>query len=651
MVFQECIKQIDSSLLSESFAIKIGKKGQLLILNNKNTPISSIPKEEAISLYGKVYKAVTAAGGYSQINKFGFAYDFCDCAQYVASKLVNLIKKDGLHCGCNAHPFAKNPLMYKVTVSFFSYSVSFDINVAPCMSDDNDRHSFCEKALSVAISTLKRLKLDQNLIKDDLKNQIKKDLLLSAVEGLANEGFDEPRLSTNANTISFTFNEMICHAKTPNTNKCFGDMFIAQEKESYKYINIPRFSAKFRDNISEQGFVSDLTSYIAKHIRQQEKFLVASSVNISSAVRVKEEKARKEYNKKASLLLVGAKHKKIANNPVIYVIPKNNIFLYDYGCFSVRYNKEKDSAVLNWSESAKSAMMGSPEEERAKAMINKFFKDTNVGICPAERKFKGLLSSGERKVTVQYYNFQSTFKIQSVDCRSLDEWEQSVIVPIKNAIDNLKEKYVAEIRKTEERMTVFKNSFLSAAIYGIVKANEQCITANAVADLLRGTKIFLNITPVKTPECGTMNAISKEDIVGEIDHMFHEGLLNQILRKGEFAKYYLLKCNMAYTYEINPPKKLSATAVNRLRAAGQKLSDVESESLVLYFKNQNALKPGDYMLMLKLLSDRFMILRTETAAEVFKDCPDEVRDFILMKIETLDDKHLIKAYKALVSDK
>ena len=52
--------------------------------------------------------------------------------------------------------------------------------------------------------------------------------------------------------------------------------------------------------------------------------------------------------------------------------------------------------------------------------------------------------------------------------------------------------------------------------------------------------------------------------------------------------------------------------------------------------------------MFKLLSDSFVILKAKTVAEVFKDCPDEIREFISMKMETLDNKYLIKAYKTII---
>lgn len=647
MIFDKCIDQIDSKLRDKAFAIRIGKQGKLLVLDSNGSPIKNIPKDTAISSCGSAYQMIADMGNNVKIKKFGFQYERGSCMQYVSSKLMNLIQKDGLYCRCSVDCSDKSPFMYNVSVFLFSYTLSCKVNVEPYVVSSDDRNTFCEKATKAALDALKNLEVNIDLVKESLINRAKSDCLSSAMDYLDDEGFKKSRINADK-TIFFTFNNMSCCCKSFVSDKCFEEMFIVQEDECYKYINSPRFTFKFKDDMSRPDFEKHLASCIAENLKQQEYFPIIPVPDIPAAVVERANKARNSYNKAASVLLVGTDGRGLIDKPKAYISPQNGSFLYDYGCFTIKYDKKKKTAALRWSEQAKAKMERTPAEKQARAMINKLLKDSRISIYPADKRFKGLLSEGDRKISVQYCDLKYTIVVHAADCRFLSEWEKSVIVPIEDSIDKLKKKGASIAKETEERMTVFKNSFLSSAIYNAVKANEACITANAVVSLLRGTKVALSADVVKTPESGTMNFLSKEDIVCEIDHMLHSGLLNSQARKGEFTTYYLLKCNKIYDYKMNTPKKLLSTSVTQLKTLEHKLSDVESESLILYFKDKETLKAGDYALMFKLLSDSFIILKAKTVAEVFKGCPDEIKEFISMKMEALDNRHLIKAYKAII---
>ena len=248
-----------------------------------------------------------------------------------------------------------------------------------------------------------------------------------------------------------------------------------------------------------------------------------------------------------------------------------------------------------------------------------------------------------------------------------DSFENSVTAWRKTLAKNIKEieqefEKLEEKRKTAfvDRYRLYVDSFLVRDIVKVIQANESYITANAVIQVLRGTKVTLNADIEYADEYGAYSWTDVDTIQNCIVRLSREHMLDTKELKGTYGRFEILKINASFkndlaeigtiAHEIDHTwsKKIEYNIQKKIHEK-QPLSDPEAEK---YFERHILAVPQEdpaaYMEMFALLPNRAVVEKqADKIKEKFSDAPEIVKQYAKMRISQSTDIKEKKIMKQL----
>lgn len=140
------------------------------------------------------------------------------------------------------------------------------------------------------------------------------------------------------------------------------------------------------------------------------------------------------------------------------------------------------------------------------------------------------------RVTLRGYQFQ-TPPFQA----SIPAWKKNLEKHVKAIDAELNRLTEEEEAKFRTRYRIFFDSLLARDILGFIIANERYITANAVAQAMRGTAIALDTAIKQTDGCGRYRLVDADEIKGVIKILTRLAFLQTVSLKGTFGTFEILK--------------------------------------------------------------------------------------------------------------
>lgn len=126
-----------------------------------------------------------------------------------------------------------------------------------------------------------------------------------------------------------------------------------------------------------------------------------------------------------------------------------------------------------------------------------------------------------------------------------DEYEKAVRELFAAAVRDLQQAIAAKMRENRDKCwQIYENTLsdpLDMAILHYVDVNNDYVTATAIQQALRGTKIQLLANLTATDDCGRFNMLPGAEIVGEISRLERNGSLYAHILSGTYGDYALVK--------------------------------------------------------------------------------------------------------------
>ena len=156
----------------------------------------------------------------------------------------------------------------------------------------------------------------------------------------------------------------------------------------------------------------------------------------------------------------------------------------------------------------------------------------------------GILA-GDTRVTFECD--QERVELQFVMPKTEDNtaYEKAVRELFATAVRDLQQAIAAKMRGNRDKYWSIYEQILSdpldMAILHYVDANNDYVTATAIQQALRGTKIQLLADLTSTDDCGRFNMLPGTEIVGEIARLERNGSLHDHIISGTYGDYALVK--------------------------------------------------------------------------------------------------------------
>lgn len=266
---------------------------------------------------------------------------------------------------------------------------------------------------------------------------------------------------------------------------------------------------------------------------------------------------------------------------------------------------------------------------------------------------------GETCVELQTHNFSIPYTIQVPSWKeSVPNWRKALKKAIKDMEEalvkkevDLKNKFVqqysaARLSYSAKGVINFFSSELYRDIVETVRLNEKYITENAVAQILRGTKVGLNTTIVYPEEAGRYNCFDNEKIRIAIRQLQGAGLMTSTTLKGTYGRYDILKMTekgrlfLVYFYFAEIKPKIDG-------------NDREFEE---YFERKVKKEPvpsaATCISMLDAAKRKeFIAFNRELYINYLSSAPDEFFTYLKMRIQMETDAFAKKVLKELMETK
>lgn len=261
------------------------------------------------------------------------------------------------------------------------------------------------------------------------------------------------------------------------------------------------------------------------------------------------------------------------------------------------------------------------------------------------------------RVTLWGYQFKTPpFQV------SVPAWKKNLEKHVKAIDAELNHLAEEEKRKFRTRYQIFFDSLLARDILEFIIANERYITANAVAQAMRGTTIALDTAIKQTDGCGRYRLIDADEIKGMVKTLTRLAFLQPVSLKGTYGTFEILKVSTALLAAIDRlreaikvedvawSKKEEEEIRKKIRENGE-MTDLEAEKYLIHvILKADASDVPAFTDLVSLLSNTAVTARYE---EEIRDCakrmPDIVRQFVKLRRAQSEDLAEKKRLKLLLS--
>ena len=259
------------------------------------------------------------------------------------------------------------------------------------------------------------------------------------------------------------------------------------------------------------------------------------------------------------------------------------------------------------------------------------------------------------RVTLRGYQFKTpSFQI------SVPAWKKNLEKHVKAIDTELNRLAEEEEKKFRTRYRIFFDSLLARDILEFIIANERYITANAVAQAMRGTAIALDTAIKKTDGCGRYRLIDADEIKGMVKTLTRLAFLQPVSLKGTFGTFEILKVSATLSMDIDrlreATKAEAATwsekeeeKIREKIRGNVEMTDLEAEKYLIHvILKADASNVPAFTDLVSLLSNTAMTARHE---DEIRDCakrmPDIVRQFVKIRHSQSEDLAEKKRLKLL----
>ena len=260
------------------------------------------------------------------------------------------------------------------------------------------------------------------------------------------------------------------------------------------------------------------------------------------------------------------------------------------------------------------------------------------------------------RVTLRGYQFK-TPSFQA----SVPVWKKNLEKHVKAIDAELNRLTEEEEEKFRTRYRIFFDSLLARDILEFIIANERYITANAVAQAMRGTTIALDTAIKQTDGCGRYRLIDADEIKGMVKILTRLTFLQPVSLKGTYGTFEILKVSTALLADLDRlreaikaedtawSKKEEEEIRKKIRENGE-MTDLEAEKYLIHvILKADAYDVPAFTDLVSLLPNTAVTARHE---EEIRDCakrmPDIVRQFVKLRHTQSEDPAEKKRLKLLL---
>lgn len=260
------------------------------------------------------------------------------------------------------------------------------------------------------------------------------------------------------------------------------------------------------------------------------------------------------------------------------------------------------------------------------------------------------------RVTLRGYQFKTpSFQV------SVQAWKKNLEKHVKAIDAELNRLAEEEERKFRTRYRIFFDSILARDILEFIIANERYITANAVAQAIRGTTIALDTAIKQTDGCGRYRLIDADEIKGMVKILTRLAFLQPVSLKGTYGTFEILKVSTALLADLDRLREAikakdaawsgkEEEEIRKKIRENREMTDLEAEKYLIHviLKADTSDVPA-FADLVSLLSNTAVTARHE---EEIRDCakrmPDIVRQFVKIRYAQSEDLAEKKRFKLLL---
>ena len=260
------------------------------------------------------------------------------------------------------------------------------------------------------------------------------------------------------------------------------------------------------------------------------------------------------------------------------------------------------------------------------------------------------------RVTLRGYQFKTpSFQV------SVQAWKKNLEKHVKAIDAELNRLAEEEERKFRTRYRIFFDSILARDILEFIIANERYITANAVAQAIRGTTIALDTAIKQTDGCGRYRLIDADEIKGMVKILTRLAFLQPVSLKGTYGTFEILKVSTALLADLDRLREAikakdaawsgkEEEEIRKKIRENREMTDLEAEKYLIHviLKADTSDVPA-FADLVSLLSNTAVTARNE---EEIRDCakrmPDIVRQFVKIRYAQSEDLAEKKRFKLLL---
>ena len=260
------------------------------------------------------------------------------------------------------------------------------------------------------------------------------------------------------------------------------------------------------------------------------------------------------------------------------------------------------------------------------------------------------------RVTLWGYQFKTPpFQV------SVPAWKKNLEKHVKVIDAELNRLAEEEENKFRTQYRIFFDSILARDILEFIIANERYITANAVAQAMRGTTIALDTAIKQTDGCGRYRLIDADEIKGMVKILTRLAFLQPVSLKGTYGTFEILKVSATLLADLDRREAIKAEDVawskkeeeeirKKIRE-NREMTDLEAEKYLIHviLKADTSDVPA-FTGLVSLLSNTAVTARHE---DEIRDCakrmPDIVRQFVKIQYAQSEDLAEKKRLKLLLA--
>lgn len=259
------------------------------------------------------------------------------------------------------------------------------------------------------------------------------------------------------------------------------------------------------------------------------------------------------------------------------------------------------------------------------------------------------------RVTLWGYQFKTPpFQV------SVPAWKKNLEKHVKAIDAELNRLAEEEERKFRTRYQIFFDSLLARDILEFIIANEHYITANAVAQAMRGTAIALDTAIKKTDGCGRYRLVDADEIKGMVKILTRLTFLQPVSLKGTYGTFEILKVSAVLSTDLDRLRETTKAAdaawsgkeeeIRKKIRENKEMTDPEAEwYLINVILRADTSDVPAFTDLTSILSNTVVTARHE---EEIRDCakrmPDIVRQFVKIRRSQSEDMTEKKRLKLLL---